>query len=73
MSTRSWKLVATNESAVIAKPGLDAIVMKNGESDRGFSDAPRPDGSDGFEVFSESNNLLDEVIAPKTSPERRGR
>jgi hypothetical protein len=73
MRTRSWELVATDESTVIAKPGLDAIVVKDGESDGCFPDPPCANEGDGFEVFGETNELLDQLVASETGPGWRGR
>ena len=73
METRSGKLIATDESTVIAKSVLDTRVMEDGESDGGFSDPPCTDESNRLEVFGETNDLLDYVVAAKTDPRRRGR
>ena len=59
MSTRSRELITTDEPTVIAKPFLDAIVVEDRESDRSFPDTPCTDDSDGFQVYDETNDLLD--------------
>jgi hypothetical protein len=73
MSARSRELIATDESTVLAKPFLDAIVVEDGEGDGCFPDPPCTDESDGFQVFSESDDLLDQLFASETGPWRRGR
>ena len=73
MCARSRELITTDESTVITKPVLDAIVVEDGESDRGFSNTPCANESNGFEVLCETNDLLDEVVASETGPERWGR
>jgi hypothetical protein len=72
MRARSWELIAADESTVIAKPGLDAIVVEDGESDGGFPNPSCTDEGDGFEVFGETNELLDQFIASKKVPGRGG-
>ena len=73
METRSGKLIATDESTVFSKSFLDTRVMEDGESDRGFSNPPSTDESNRLEVFGETNDLLDYVVAAETDPRRRGR
>jgi hypothetical protein len=58
MSARSRKLITTNKSSVIAKSIFDPIVVEDGEGDRRFPDPPCTDESNGFEVLSESSDLL---------------
>lgn len=59
MGKRCWELVAADKSAVITKPFLDAVVMEDSQGDRRFADPSGTYVSDGFEVSSEINNLLD--------------
>ena len=73
MDTRSRELIATNEPAVIAKPVLDAIMVEDSEGNGCLPNAPCADESDGFEVFSESDDLFDQFVASKTSPGCGGR
>lgn len=40
--------------------------MEEGQGDRCFANSTSTDESDGFEVFSKANNLLDQLVAPKT-------
>ena len=65
MGERCWELVAANKSAAIAKPLLDVIVMEDGQCDGCFANPSGTYESNRFEVFSETDNLLDELIAPK--------
>ena len=73
MSARSGKLVATNESTVIAEPFLDTVVVKDSEGDGCFPDAPCANKGSRFEIFDMTNDLLDEPIAPEKGLRRRGR
>ena len=73
MRERSWKLVAADEPAVIAKPLLDAVVVEESKSDRRLSDPPCTDEGDGCEVFGKTNDLLDQLIASETGPRWRWR
>lgn len=59
MDVGCGKLITTDESAVIPKSILDAIVVKDSESDVRFPNSPDTNESNGFQVFSESNNPLD--------------
>lgn len=71
MSRRSWEFVATDEPTAIAKPFLDAIVMQDSESYRGFTDPPCTDESEVFEVYGKANDFLDQPIASETGPRWR--
>ena len=73
MSVRSWKLITADESTVPAKSFFDSIVVEDGEGDGGFPNPPCADEGDGFEVFSKSDDLVDQFITSKTIPWRRGR
>ena len=73
MKTRSGKLIATDESTVLAKSFLDSIVVEDSESDGCFPDPTRTDESDGFEVLGESDNFFNQFTSPKKAPRRRGR
>ena len=72
MRKRSWELITADESSVVAKPFLDAIVVEDGKSDRGFPDPPSTDESDGFKVFSEPDNPFNKLVAPEKCPRRWG-
>jgi hypothetical protein len=67
------KLIAADKSPVIAKSIFDPIVVEYSEGNRRFPNPPRSDESDGFEVFCESDNLLDQLVTPETVPGGRGR
>ena len=73
MSTRGGKLVATDESTVIAKPLLDPIVMKNGEGNGGLADSARTNESNWGEILSEIDYLLDQLVTSEEDPRRWGR
>ena len=57
------EFVATNESAVITKSFLDAVVVKDGEGNSRFPDSPCTDESDGLELLGEVDDLLDQRVA----------
>jgi hypothetical protein len=73
MSARSWELVTTNESTVVAKPVLNAIVVEDLERDRRFPNPPCTNESDRFEVFGESDDRLYQFVASETGPGWWGR
>ena len=59
MDTRCRELITTDESPVIAVLVLNAMVMENSEGDGRFPNPPCTNESDGFKVFSETDNLFD--------------
>jgi hypothetical protein len=73
MEVRSWEPITADESPVVAKPVLDVIVVKDSQRDGCFPNAPCTDESDGFEVFGETNDLLNQFATSETDPGRRGR
>ena len=73
MGARGEELITTDKPTVVSKPLPGAIVVEDGQSDRCLPDSPCADESDWSEVFCEINDLLDQLIAPETSPRRRGR
>ena len=73
MRGRSRKLIAANESTVLAKSFLDPSVVEDGESNGCFPDPSCTNESDGLEVISEPGDFLDQVTPPKTAPWGRGR
>jgi hypothetical protein len=73
MSGGSGKLVAANESAVVAKPFFDPSVVEDGESNRRLADPPCTNKSGGFEVFSEFDDLFNQLVSSETVPRRRRR
>ena len=68
MGTRSRELVTSDEPAVIPKPNLYAIVVEDGQGDRGFPDATCTDESGWGEVLSETDDLIDKLFTPETGP-----
>ena len=62
------ELVATDEPTVVSKPFLDAIVVKDSQGDGCFPNPPCTDESDRCEVFSEANDLVDQLVTSKTGP-----
>jgi hypothetical protein len=73
MSARSGKLITTDKPSVLAKSIFDPIVVEDSEGNRRFPDPPCTNESDGFDVFGESDNLLDQLVTPETVPRGRGR
>ena len=73
MGGRGGELVAADESPVVSKPFLDAIVVEDGQSDCRFPDPACADESNRSEVFCEADNVLDQVVAPETGPRWWGR
>lgn len=67
MSARRWKLVAANESTVVPKSLLDVIMIEDGESNGRLPDPRGTNESDGLELFSEVNDLLDNFVASEAS------
>jgi hypothetical protein len=59
----SGELVAADEPSVVAESLFDTIVMEDGEADGSLSDSTGADESDGGEVFGETNDLVDHVVA----------
>ena len=70
MGTRSWELIASDESTVLAKSFFDPVVVKNCESDGRFADPSCADESNGFQVFGESDDPFNQIITSKTGPWR---
>ena len=68
MTTRGRKLVATDESTVIAKPLLDPTVVKNGEGDSGLSNPASSNESNRGEILSELDYLFDQLVTSKEGP-----
>ena len=67
------ELVATDESTIFSEPLLDAIVVKDGQSDSSFPNPPWTDESEWGEIFCEADDLLDQLVTPETGPWRWGR
>ena len=73
MSDGGRELVTSNEPTILAKPLLDAMVMKNGQSDRCLADSANTDESDWSQVFGETNDPLNQLVASETGPWCPGR
>ena len=58
MRERCWKLVASNETAVLAEASLDTIVVEDGQGSGRLSDASKPNKGDWSELHHEANNQL---------------
>ena len=73
MGARRWELVATDEPTVVSESLFDAIVVEDGQSDRCLPDPSCTDESERTQVFCKTNDFLDQFVASKTGPRRRGR
>ena len=73
MRARSGELVATDESTIIAKPFLDAIVMEDGQRDGCLANPSSTDESNGFQIFCQTGDVLDQLFASETGPRWWGR
>lgn len=49
----------------MTKSLLEAPVVEDGEGDRRFPNPPCTDQSDRFEVFSEPNDIFDQLVTSK--------
>ena len=73
VGTRGRKLVATDESTVIAEPLLDAVVVKDSQGDGGLADSASTNESNWGEILSEINYLLDQLVTSEEDPRWWGR
>jgi hypothetical protein len=56
---RRWKLVAANESTVVAKPFLDPIVMEDLQRNGRFANPSGTYERERFQVFGETDDFFD--------------
>ena len=68
MGARSWELITTDESTVVAEPLLDAIMVEDRQGNGCFPDSPCTDESDWSEIFSEAKDLLDQFVPSEAGP-----
>ena len=73
MNAGGRELVAADERAVVSKLLLDAIVVEDSQGNGCFPDPPCTEESDRGEGFNETDDLLDQLVAPKTGPWWRGK
>ena len=73
MSTRGRELIAADESTIVAEPLLDPVVVEDGKSNRRFPDSACTDEGDWSEIFGETDDALDELLASEAGPRRLGR
>ena len=71
MSGGGGELVATDESTVVAKPFLDAVIVEDSQGNGCLSNSARTDESSWSEGFYETNDLLDQVVTSKEGPRWR--
>ena len=68
MRERGGELVTAYEPTVFTETSLNAIVMEDGQSCARLTDSPGTDQSDWGEVFRQTDNLLDQLVAAKVDP-----
>ena len=73
MSKCGRELVAPDESTILTKPLLGAMVVENCQSDGCLPDSSRTDESNWGQVFSEADDPLDQFVASEAGPRCRGR
>ena len=73
MKGQGGELVATDKPTVVTKPLLDAVVVKDGQSNRRLADPAGTDESNWSKIFCKADDPLDQLVAPKTCPRWRGR
>ena len=73
LGARGLESIAADESTVPAESFFDPIVVEDFESNGCLPDPPCTDESDRLEVFSESDHLLNQLVASETAPRGRGR
>jgi hypothetical protein len=73
LRARRRETITTDETTVITKPVLDAVVVENREGDRRFPDPTRSYESNRFEVPGKANDFLDEFLPPEAGSGRWGR
>ena len=66
-------MVTTDEATVVTESLFNAIVMEDGESDGCLADSTGTYESNRREVFGQTDDLLDQLVASETDPRRRGR
>jgi hypothetical protein len=54
-----WKLIAADESTVLAKPFLDPIVMEDLQRDGRLANPSGTYERDWFEIFGETDDFVD--------------
>jgi len=62
------ELVAADKPTVVTKPLFDAIVVEDGQNGGGLANPTSTDQSDWGEVFCETNDLFNQVVASKEDP-----
>ena len=58
---------------MVAKPSFDTVVMEDGEADGCFPDSTDANESNGVEVFSETDDPVDQIITSEAGSWCRGR
>ena len=70
---RGGELVTADEPTAVSKPLPDSVVVEDSQSNGCFSDSSCADEGDRNEIFCETDDILDQLVAPETGPWWRGR
>ena len=73
MAERRWEPITTDESTLVAKPLFDAMVMEDIHGDRSLPNPAGTDESEWGEVFCETDDLIDQLVASEENPRWPGR
>ena len=68
MRERGRELVTPDKPTICVKPTFDAIVVEDGQGDGRLANPASTNQSNWREMFSEINNLLDQLVASKEDP-----
>jgi hypothetical protein len=68
MIARRRELVTAHEPSIVTEPLLDAITVEDSQGNRCFPNAPCTNESDRDKVFSQADNLFDQIITSKEPP-----
>ena len=73
IGARGRELIAADESTVVAEPLLNPVVVEDSEGNRRFSNSACTDEGDWDEVFGQTDDTLDKLLASETGSRRLGR
>ena len=73
MDGRGGELIAADEPTVVSEPLPNSVVVEDSQSDGSFPYSPCTDEGDRGEILCETDNALDQLVAPETGPRRWGR
>ena len=64
-------MITANESAVMAKPPLDPVVVENGQGDGGLPDSTSTNQGNWNKILGEIDCLLNQLVASEERSWRR--